>query len=72
MKNIIRRLKMRKSASEQKRSSVDPIKAYRAKLEIGIYAWLLDLIEKELEAEQAATTPNETADSCSVAAISAL
>jgi len=42
------------------RKSIDPVKAYKAKLEMGIYAMLLDLIAKELEAEQAATTPAAT------------
>ncbi len=60
MKNIVRRLKMRASASQKKTQSVDPIKAYRARLEIGIYVWLLDLIAKELEAEQAASNPAQT------------
>lgn len=54
MKEIIRRLKMRKSASQKKSRSVDPIKAYKARIEVRIYTWLLDLVIEELEAEQAA------------------
>ena len=46
---------------QKKSQSADPITAYKARLEIGIYTWLLDLIEKELEAEEATDTVTEIA-----------
>ena len=61
MKNLIRKIKMKIKASEKRTQSADPIAAYKARLEIGIYTWLLDLIEKELEAEEATDTVTEIA-----------
>ena len=61
MKNLIRKIKMKIKASEKRTQSADPITAYKARLEIGIYTWLLDLIEKELEAEEATDTVTEIA-----------
>ena len=54
MKKIIRTLKMKRYASQERRKSPDPITAYRARIEVGIYDMLLDLIIKELEKEEAA------------------
>ncbi len=69
MKEIIRRLKMRKAASKKKSRSVDPIKAYRAKIEVRIYTWLLDLVIKELEAEQAASDAAQTVQTVQTAPV---
>ena len=53
-------IKMRRAVSHVRSKSVDPIKAYKARLEIGIYNMLLDLIAKELEAEQNSVKGDKT------------
>ena len=59
MKRLMKRIRMKQRASKIRSKSVDPLKAYRGHIEIGIYTWLLDLIKKELEAEEKVNTPNE-------------
>ena len=44
-------------ASKERRKSPDPITAYRARIEVGIYDMLLDLIIKELQAETEPLAP---------------
>ena len=44
---------MRRAVSKRNSKSIDPIKAYKARLEVSIYNCLLDLIAKEIEAEKA-------------------
>ena len=60
MKKIIRKIKRKINASKKKRSSVDPITAYKARLEVGIYIYVLDLIIKELQAETEPSAPTVT------------
>ena len=43
---------MRRAVSKVSSKSPDPIKAYKARIEVRIYTMLLDLIAKEIEAEE--------------------
>lgn len=60
MKNLMKRIKMRRAVSKRNSKSHDPIKAYKARLEVSIYSCLLDLIAKELEAQTLTIKPDET------------
>ncbi len=53
MKTLIRKIKIKIKASQKRSQSVDPIVAYKARLEISIYTMLLELIAKELECSEA-------------------
>lgn len=50
---------MRRAVSKNNSKSIDPIKAYKARLEVSIYSCLLDLIAKELEAQALAVKPEK-------------
>ena len=59
MKNLMKRIRMRRAVSKRNSKSIDPIKAYKARLEIAIYTWLVDAIEKELETEDSVRAQDE-------------
>lgn len=59
MKKVLKRIRMKRAASQIRSKSVDPLKAYKARLEIAIYTWLVDAIEKELETEDSVRAQDE-------------
>lgn len=59
MKRLMKRIRMKRRASQIRSKSVDPVKAYRGHIEIGIYTWLLEMVAKELEVQEEANAQDE-------------
>ncbi len=55
----MKRIRMKRRASQIRSKSVDPLKAYRGHIEIGIYTWLLEMVAKELEVQEEANAQDE-------------